>query len=106
MGVARTVGIWIVAVALVALLAVDVEERSQRRQILDEQRYQSCMAQQIGIGVNLLALEGRQRVISGGDETSVLRPQGDRDVSMSLDEAIKRCSDAFPHSTTPTTARR
>jgi len=90
----RTVGVWVAAVALVVSVAFQVEERQDRKALLGEQRYQSCMAQEIGSATDLLLLES-----SGADEAV----SGTRAVQ--LDEAMSRCRKAFPHTTTPTTVR-
>ena len=101
----RTLGIWVIAAAAVASVALQLEERQDRATLLNEQRYQSCMAQNIGGAVNLLQLDTAARLSAGGDEDSIYQGEG-RQLPTNLDEAISRCSGRFAHTTTPTTARR
>lgn len=87
----RSLGIWVIAAAAITSVALQLEEREDRTVLLNEQRYQSCMAQQIGGAVNLERLEA----------VFPLSDQDRRQLTTNLDEGIGRCSRRFPHTTTP-----
>ena len=95
----RTIGIWVVAIAALISVALQIEAREQRADFLSEQRYQSCMAQITGGATNLLLLDAS---IRGGGGTTLFAGEGRR-LAPNNDEAISRCSRRFRHTTTPTT---
>ena len=97
----RTIATWIIALGVVALVGLELEERSVRQESLDEARYQSCMAQLTGGGVNLLMLDARMREASGSP--SIFSGEGG-ELPNRHDEGINRCSRRYAHTTTPTTA--
>ncbi len=100
----RTLGIWVIAAAAASSVLLQLEERRDRTALMNEQRYQSCMAQNIGSAVTLAQLDATVRT-AGGDDNSIFKSEGNQ-LAMKLDEGISRCSRRFPHTTTPTTAKR
>lgn len=97
----RTIGIWVIAIAALVSVTLQIEARGQRADLLREQRYQSCMAQITGGATNLLLLDTSIRSEGG---TSIFAGEGHR-LAPNNDEAISRCSRRFRHTTTPTTAQ-
>ena len=66
--------------------------------MLNEQRYQSCMAEVTGFNLNYLALDTFHARVQG----PAVAPLDD-DALQATDEAMKRCGSNFDHTSPPTT---
>ena len=94
----RPLATWLIAFALVLLVGLQIEERQDRKAALNEQRYQSCMAEVTGFNLNYLALDTfYARVHDPG-----VAPLDD-EALQATDEAMKRCGSHFDHTSPPTT---